>query len=114
MTRKERNEKLAKDIIQFCKENECGDTRVYYNGKAVDIDYNGKTKEINDIDPTEYFEYANRETVSMTFEGLLYYILNGYTLNSFSLYDKFEKLFKKYGCYFELGNAWNLAAYDLD
>jgi hypothetical protein len=49
----------------------------------------------------------------MSFEGGLYSALNGYITGWSKLEEEFLKLFEKRGCYFELGNAWNLSAYEL-
>ena len=46
--------------------------------------------------------------LSMSFEGPLYYVLNGY--EGGHLAEEFMKIFEKYGLYWELGNAWNLTA----
>jgi hypothetical protein len=61
---------------------------------------------------SEYTEYANDKTITMTFEGPLYDVLNSYMpLNHF--HEKFYNILKKYDYYYELGNAWNLALYKL-
>lgn len=107
----ERNQKLAIDIRNFLEKHHIGtDTRIYFNNKAYDYDSRtGGFRVINDIDPTDYFEYANKDTVSMSFEGELYNILNYST--SVQLEQEFRNIFKKHDCYFELGNAWNLSVY---
>jgi hypothetical protein len=58
---------------------------------------------------SNYTQYANDETITMTFEGDFYSCMN-YGSNPI-LYEKFGELLKKYDLYFELGNAWNLALY---
>lgn len=69
--------------------------------------------EYDDKNPCDYFEYGNPDTLSMSFEGNLYYVMNGYTSHSCKLEEKFSKLFEKYGLFYELGHAWNLSAYDM-
>lgn len=66
--------------------------------------------------PKEYFEYvANPHFLSMSFEGILYEILN--FVLSLSYCEKVEQelcdILEKYGYYYELGNTWNLSAYKI-
>lgn len=121
---KNRNESLAYDIYNWCKKNHLwGDNTIYFNGKALsnlpewgndkgkqiaeDL-YEYENKNVND-----YFEYGNPYTVSMSFEGPLYNVLNGYTPGWIRKSTEFEKVFEKHGMYFEQGHAWNLSAYEL-
>lgn len=100
---KEKNERLAMDLIAFLnKNNYYQDTRIYFNGKAIE---NGN-KIIENIQPSDYFEYANNETLSMSFEGALYHLLNYQ-----GSFNPFEQIFENHGCYYQLGNAWNLTVY---
>lgn len=119
-----RNEKLAIDVYAWCKKHRLwGDNCIYFNGKAWAswADWHGvegkkideDLYEYEDKNPTDYFVYANPDTFSMSFEGPLYRVLNGYVSGWVKLEDQFTKLFKEYGYYFELGNAWNLAAYEV-
>lgn len=118
-----RMESLAKDIYKWCKNRWLWeDCIIYFNGKAwsssgtwgntqgVCIDdelyeYIGKN-------PKDYFKYANPKTLSMSFEGPLYDVLNTYP-HWAKQENEFRKLFKKYGLYYEYGDAWNLSAYEL-
>jgi hypothetical protein len=115
---------LAIDIYEWCiKHDLWGDNVIYFDGKAWangDTWYgeNGKKiaedlYEYEDRNPKDYFEYANPKTLSMSFEGGLNHVLNGYTSRSWKLEEEFSKLFKKYGLYYELGNSWNLSAYEI-
>ena len=115
-------ELLAKDIYDWCKANNVWeDTIIYFDGKAwsTDDEWSGVNgKEIEDglyeycnKNPLNYFVYANPETLSMSFEGSLYEILNGYSSGWVRMESEFIKLFEKYGCYYELGHAWNLSVY---
>ena len=119
-----RNESLVYDIYNWCKKrNRWGDNTIYFNGKALSNlpDWNGdKGKKIaedlyeyENRNPLDYFEYANPSTVSMSFEGPLYSVLNGYVAGWMKKEAELEKLFEKYGYYFEYGHAWNLSAYEL-
>lgn len=113
----ERNESLANDLKDFIMKNSLAcDIRIYFNNKCYDW-CDGKVyfKEPNlleDVTGSNFFEYANDNTVSMTFEGDLYDIVN--YGEAPKLYDKFYDVFKKHNCYYELGNAWNLAVEYLD
>ena len=115
---------LAKDIYDWCIANGLwGDNTIYFDGKAWS---NGETwarvrgvkiaedlYEYENKNPKDYFEYANPETLSMSFEGSLNYLLNGYYSRSAKLEAEFSKLFEKYGLYYEFGHSWNLAAYEI-
>ncbi|QXN70244.1 hypothetical protein INTERNEXUS_204 [Bacillus phage vB_BspM_Internexus] len=110
-----KNEQLANELRDFIIENEFTNVRIYFNNKVYD--WYSSSKEpilINNIRPTEYFPTANNKTVSMSFEGNLYYPMNfGDNDNDFTTYNTIKSIFKKYGYYFEFGNAWNITAYDL-
>tara|TARA_R100000734_G_C3305879_1_gene96358 strand:- start:693 stop:1031 length:339 start_codon:yes stop_codon:yes gene_type:complete len=91
------------------------DTRIYWNDRCWDYNSNGKKTVLTDIKGSNYFEYANDDTISMSFEGGLYGILN-YAWNG-KHYAKAEQEFSdilaKEGYYYELGNAWNLSLYKI-
>jgi hypothetical protein len=117
-------ELLAKDIYDWCVQHELwGDNIIYFNdkawsssstwggvkGKKIDEDlYEYKNK-----NPLDYFEYANPKTLSMSFEGSLNYVLNGYIIGWTKLEAEFLKLFEKYNLYYEMGHSWNLSAYEI-
>lgn len=116
-------ELLAKDIYKWCvKKHLWGDNIIYFNGKAWSsfpewsgirgnqiaenlYEYEGKN-------PKDYFEYANPNTLSMSFEGPLYHVLNANVPGWVKLEQQFGKVFEKHGCYYELGNAWNLSVFE--
>lgn len=113
---------LAKEIYLWCKANDLwGDNTIYFDGKAWSNlqTWNCETGrkieedlyEFENKNPKTYFEYANPDTLSMSFEGALYYVLNGYIKGWIKLEAAFQNLFKKYGVYYELGHAWNLSVY---
>lgn len=117
-------ESLALEIYKWCKENELwGDNTIYFNGKAFSSmskwgSENGKKiyedlYEYENKNPLDYFEYANPKTLSMSFEGALNYVLNGYTYGWVELEREFDELFAKRGYYYELGNEWNMSIYKL-
>lgn len=116
--------KLAIDIYNWCKKHDLwGDNVIYFDGIAWASwpDWHGEFGKKIDEDlyeyenrnPLDYFEYANPDTLSMSFEGPLNHVLNGYTHGWVKLEHEFSKLFEKYGWYYELGHAWNLSAYEI-
>lgn len=106
---KERNEKLAHDLLKFCEKNKIGDTSIYFNNKCIRIGSAGNLTILEDILGSNYFEYANDETVSMSFEGRLNHALNYDTDRG--LVKKFNAIFAKHKCYYEFGYAWSLSVY---
>jgi hypothetical protein len=121
---KTKMELLARDIYDWCVENNLlGDNCIYFDGKAwaswtiwggeagrkiADNLYEYKNK-----NPLDYFEYANPDTLSMSFEGPLNHVLNGYAPGWTTLEKEFYELFHKYNLYYEYGHAWNLSAYEI-
>jgi hypothetical protein len=120
----ENMELLARDIYDWCVRHDLwGDNIIYFNGKAWSSSskWSGvKGKQIaeslyeyEDKNPLDYFEYANPDTLSMSFEGALNYVLNGYVIGWTKLEAEFLKLFEKYNLYYEMGHSWNLAAFKI-
>lgn len=107
-------EKLAQDIYNLLLEHGIWqDVCIYYNGKRMstsdgkEFRYNGEPFIEEGLDPRDYFEYVrNPHVLSMSFEGPVYEILNGY--HGASIESEFSKLLERYGLYYELGDAWNL------
>lgn len=117
-------EKLAKDIYRWCiKKKLWDDNIIYFNGKAWSSspEWSGikgkrignRLYEYENKNPKDYFEYGNPDTLSMSFEGALYRVLNGYVYSFSQLEQQFSKLFEKYGLYYEMGYAWSLSAYEI-
>lgn len=117
-------ELLARDIYDWCVKNDLwGDNIIYFNGKAWSSSsewgmVSGKKideelYEYENKNPLDYFEYANPNTLSMSFEGSLNHVLNGYVYGWVKLEAEFSKLFEKYGFYYEMGYAWSLSAYKI-
>lgn len=111
-------EDLADEIYQLLKKHDMwSDTFIYFNGCRIGnkdaeghYHYNGKVYMEPDMDPRTYFEYVNPDHIlSMSFEGPVYHMLNYDEYPS--VRKKFDAIFKKYGLYYELGNAWNLSCY---
>lgn len=118
----EQREQLATEIFNWLVEREMWvDICIYFNGKCwstsnkdnTEFCYNEKRYFEYEAEPTDYFEYVREPNIlSMSFEGILYDVLNGYVHGWVSLEEKFRKIFDKYGVYYELGNAWNLSCFD--
>lgn len=89
-------------------------TRIYFDGKCYSSKRfkNGEYEFelLNDILASDYFNYANDETISLSFEGELFEILNYEPQDSIFM-KKFEKIFEDNNCYYEFGNSWNLTVY---
>ena len=120
---KETKKKLAKAIIAWCKEKEVWeDCCIYFDGKAWATweDWNGTAGaeiaegvfEYTDKNPKTYMEYTNPDTITMSFEGGLYDILNAYADGWVKLEAEFLAVFESFNCYYELGNAWNLSVWE--
>ena len=114
---------LAIDIYEWCKKHDLwGDNTIYFDGKAWSNSetWSGeKGKKIaddlyeyEDRNPRDYFE-GSSSLLSMSFEGSLNHVLNGYVSDWVKLSDNFYKLFKKYGLIFEMYNSWNGNAYEI-
>lgn len=101
-----RNESLVKELKDMLIESGLfSNVGIYFNNKYISED---KKKE--DVDVKKYLEYCNPKTVSMTFEGSLYEIIN---YSGGKIVRDLESLFKKYNLYYELGYAWSLSLYDI-
>lgn len=120
MNKKENIEALATDIYNWCFENDLwDDCCIYFGGNAWATwkEWSGeKGRKINEglylyeyKNPLDYFEYANPATLSMSFEGDLYQVVNDYGYTFPNWHNEFRNLFKKHGYYYELGNSWNLS-----
>jgi outer membrane protein assembly factor BamB len=110
MNQNEKNELLANDLKKFLLKHDMIDTRIYFNGKCFDFNSSGEVTTLEDIKGSTYFEYANDETVSMSFEGRLNHVINGY-ISDKKVMNGFDKIFEKHNCYYELGYAWSLSVY---
>ncbi len=111
-------EKMAYEIRRFLIVREMWvDVTIYFNGKALSADdrkgtfaYNDPDKVIvlEDQDPKKFFAFAGG-VLSMSFEGDFYDVMNYDCWPA--AHSHFVKLLAKYGCHYELGNAWNLSVY---
>lgn len=126
---KERNEKIAKDLIKFIQDKGFwGDLCIFFNEKAlssnktwnkwkgvlISAKKNEITEEVNkvyeytDIDsPKAWTEYANEESVTIIFDGLFYDYIHLIP----SSWDSLQEVLNKYDAYFEVGHATDLSIY---
>ena len=113
---KDKNIKLANDIKEFLiKNNLAVDIKLYFNGMSYswcDDEFYNKEPKIRDNDiGSKYFQYANDNTVSMSFEGPLHHLINYTARGQKRLLEKFNKIFDKNKCYYEQGYTWSLSVY---
>lgn len=110
-------QELAYKIAQLLDEYGCSqDVAIYFDGKRLstfaDLDKNyGKWVLQEGYYGSTYTKYANDDTITMTFEGPFYEVVN-YGLFP-ELLDRFVDLIESYGYYYEPGDAWNLALFEL-
>lgn len=104
-------EYIAYKILELLLEYDCStDVVFYFEGKRlIETDKDWVIEE--GYLGSDYTEYANDDTLTMTFEGPFFEVMNYGT--NYELYDKFDKLLQSFGYYYELGNAWNLALYEI-
>lgn len=115
-------EQLATEIFNWLNDHEMWiDIAIYFNGKCwstsnqdhTEFCYNENKYFEYEAEPKDYFEYVREPNIlSMSFEGSLYDVLNGYVSGWIKLESEFRKIFEKYGLHFELGNAWNLTCFE--
>lgn len=117
----EKMDELALDLIDFLQKNNLfHDITIYVNQKRLSSNPSEQATEhktpfgayyvTNNINVAEFIEYNNPDTITMSFEGPLYHMIN---YGSQKEQNRFENIFKKYGLYTEQGYAWSLAAYPL-
>ncbi len=126
---KEKIEQLATEIKDYL-DRRCfnGDVRIYFNGKCwqhgVEDEpvWNDRVKEfrapkkgngwtlIENANPKDYFEYADG-IISMSFEGSFYDVMNS-RWDYPAAADAFDSLIQRYGCWYDLGNYWNLCIHN--
>lgn len=119
----EQKEQLAVEIRTFLLEHDMWqDTNIYFNGKCFctydpeigKYYYNDPEHLVvlNDQNPRTYFRYvADDHILSMSFEGPAYEMINGYGFGFRKWLEEFSGILKKYGVYYEQGDAWNLSCY---
>jgi len=107
---------IAKKIESWMKRNGLlTDTRIYFDNKAWNYDSSGNRSIIKDVKATDYFQYGNDDTVSMSFDGGgLHRVLEcGWsTEHGRKLLGEFNDLIDSLGVWYERGNSWNLSIYE--
>lgn len=131
---KENISDIAHDFMDLLTEkNLAQDVAVYFNGMRysshrVPVSKGGSVfyfyKDLgdsNDIvnmqknpaeyDPNNYFDFVpEKHIMSVSFEGLLYDVLNGMTGQPYWM----SEFFRRWGLHIELGNSWNFSLYPDD
>ena len=120
-TKNARMEKLAMELIDLLIEHDMYiDGPSYVNNKVLSptrdrIDVERLPPKQNsffvtdNVNVTPRIEYANPDTITLTFEGPLYTALNYYDQSH--IRDKLDELFLHYHLYAEQGHAWSMALY---
>ena len=99
------------------------DVYIYYDGKRMGTSGMVDGKEVfryggdpfieDGFDPRRVSEYvAKQHILTMVFEGPLYGVLNAYTPGWTKLEAEFQSIFARHGCYYEMGEAFNLTVYE--
>lgn len=117
----EQIEQLAVEIREFLLERGLWqDVNIYFNGKCFSCFdpwtrryyYNDRSHlvVVEGDSPKSHFKYVNPDHIlSMSFEGpvceMLYYETMPDTKR------EFDKIFEKYGLYYEFGHHWNFSCY---
>jgi hypothetical protein len=115
MTQKMRNLRVTQAISKWLVANHLhGDVHIYFNDRAYSFEDDGKITRRSHIKGSNYFHYANDDTVSMSFEGPLWEVLNFYHPRSTELHEQFMNLLDEHGFWFERGNHWNLSLYSTE
>ena len=115
MTQKMRNLRVTQAISKWLVANDLhDDVRIYFNDRAYSFKDDGEITRRSDIKGSTYFHYANDDTVSVSFEGPLYEVLNFYHPRSAELHEQFMNLVDEHGFWFEMGNHWNLSLYNTE
>lgn len=103
----------AREVAEYLAKNELNeDVSIYADGKRYKISDAGELVYDIDANPKDYLEYAG-DFLSMSFEGILYEVLNYGDCERSHAEESLDAIFEKYGKFKEYGNAWNLSLYDL-
>jgi|TARA_S200002703_G_C3608545_1_gene186873 hypothetical protein len=115
MTQKMRNLRVTQAISKWLVANDLhGEVHIYFNDRVYSFENDGKITRRSGIKGSTRFHYANDDTVSMSFEGPLYEVLNFYHPRSGELHEQLTNLVWEHGFWFEKGNAWNLSLYNME
>ncbi len=114
---------VATKLVDYLSEHELfEEVRIYADGELYSSEKTArdqtpsKTPKGNtyymtpNVDMCEYVETADSKTIAMTFEGPLYDLIN---YEDYDFVYKLTQMFvAQYGLYFEMINAFTLAAYE--
>ena len=111
---------LLEETVDYLYENKLfDDVNIYIGGrKYSDCGKQDELKKTTngskyydrgECDVTSIVEYSNPKTLTMTFEGILYDMID---MNGIP--EGLEAVFEKYGLYAEQGYAWSLALYPIN
>jgi hypothetical protein len=106
---------IAKAIETFMYDTGlCQDTRIYFSNKCYNYDSNGKKTIIKNIVGSDYCQFSNDETITMTFEGPLCDVINyEFGRANQKWYAFLQSIEDKYGYYTEMGYHWSLTFYEV-
>ena len=116
-------ERMAFEVMKYLHDRKLWeDVDLYVNGKALSSHRIGTDGSGSKTSPdgVPYFEcerdvaviteYCNPKTLTMTFEGPLYDLIN-HSMSGKTMED-LNGIFSRYGLYAEQGHAWSLACYE--
>lgn len=106
---------LWQDVVIYFDEGTAWSTQAIWGGVEGELIAPG-LYEYNDRQASKYIPYVNKKTLSMSFEGPLYDVLNGMLdwPDYASLSDELSRIFERYGYYAEFGDSWNLTLFDIN
>lgn len=116
-------EDLGSEIVRFLQKNDLfHDVCLYVNNEKwasekpkdesnliVRMTRHGEIYITRPFNVKDAIEYCNPDTITMTFEGDLYELLN----YGGSFVEEFSKICERWGYYYEQGHSWSLALYPI-
>lgn len=100
---------LKKDIQEWLVAKEfVHDVRLFLDGKRYEWQQGEQQWDWVPDRATKYDTYLDDESLSMTFEGSLYTVVNDPSMRTIK--KEFDALFSEHGYYYEQGHAWSLVA----
>ncbi|MHB1167007.1 MAG: hypothetical protein ACYC0N_00515, partial [Carboxydocellales bacterium] len=102
------------DTTKLLSKYDCdGDVAIYYDNKRLKAITNLEENCIKWIKEerfkgSDFTEYANDETITMTYDS----VTNFETIPE--CLTEFEKLIEEYGYWYELGHSWDLSLYKIE
>lgn len=119
----QKNQRFLEELMDYLNEIDAtGMVSIYTNGHLYQIESITKREpkcetssgtvyyDCGEFDVTECVEYNNPESITMTFEGTLYHLIN---YASEGTWDRLMEIGANYGQYPEQGHAWSLAFYNI-